>query len=48
MLNAYGGEEAGFEAYRPAIFFASSMALAAAGLTAFVRLKINPHLSGRL
>lgn len=48
MLNAYGGEEAGFEAYRPAIFFAGSMALAAAGLTAFVRLKINPHLSGRL
>ncbi|GME25407.1 major facilitator superfamily transporter [Neofusicoccum parvum] len=48
MLNAYGGEEAGFEAYRPAIFYAGSMALAAAGLTAFVRLRINPHPSGRL
>ncbi|KAB2572537.1 putative monocarboxylate permease protein [Lasiodiplodia theobromae] len=48
LLNAYGGEKAGFEAYRPAIFYAGSMALAAAGLTAFVRLRINPHASGKL
>ncbi|KAK7542689.1 major facilitator superfamily domain-containing protein [Phyllosticta citribraziliensis] len=48
MLNAYGGEEAGFQAYRPAIFYAGSMALAAAGLTAFVRLRINANLTGKL
>ncbi|KAF2083811.1 MFS general substrate transporter [Saccharata proteae CBS 121410] len=48
MLNAYGGEDAGFEAYRPAIFWAGSMSAAAAGLTAFVRLKINPMPTGKL
>ncbi|KAK8197215.1 major facilitator superfamily domain-containing protein [Phyllosticta capitalensis] len=48
MLNAYGGEKAGFQAYRPAIFYAGSMALAAAGLTGFVRLRINANLTGKL
>ncbi|KAK7554519.1 major facilitator superfamily domain-containing protein [Phyllosticta citricarpa] len=35
-------------AYRPAILYAGSMALAAAGLTAFVRLRINANLTGKL
>ncbi|KAK7521834.1 major facilitator superfamily domain-containing protein [Phyllosticta citriasiana] len=38
----------GFQAYRPAILYAGSMALAAAGLTAFVRLRINANLTGKL
>ncbi|KAF2146556.1 uncharacterized protein K452DRAFT_348313 [Aplosporella prunicola CBS 121167] len=35
MLKAYGGEEGGFKAYRPAVFFAGSMSLAAACLCSF-------------
>lgn len=41
ILNAYGGQSAGFEAYRPAIYYAGSMALGAAGLVALVRLRVS-------
>jgi hypothetical protein len=39
MLDAYGGEHGGLGAYHPAIFYAGSMAFAASGLVAFVRLQ---------
>jgi hypothetical protein len=39
MLDAYGGEQGGLDAYHPAIFYAGSMALASSGLVAFVRLQ---------
>lgn len=41
LLDAYGGETAGFKAYRPAIFYAGSLALASAGLVAFIRLSLS-------
>lgn len=41
ILNAYGGAQSGFKAYRPAIFYAGSMALASAGLVAYVRLRMS-------
>lgn len=48
LLDAYGGEKAGFKAYRPAIFYAGSLALASAGLVAFVRLSMSRKLLKRL
>ncbi|KAK5046184.1 hypothetical protein LTR84_008641 [Exophiala bonariae] len=47
LLEAYGGEKGGFEAYRPAIFYAGSMALGAAGLVAWVRFSMSKKLSGK-
>ena len=41
ILAAYGGQSAGFKAYRPAIYYAGSMALASSGLVALVRLRIS-------
>src|ERR1700760_2219373 len=37
LLEAYGGEKGGFEAYRPAIWYAGSLAIGAASLVGFVR-----------
>ncbi|KAF2837450.1 major facilitator superfamily transporter [Patellaria atrata CBS 101060] len=48
ILDAYGGEEGGFRAYRPAIFYAGSMSVVAASLVALVRLRINKNLLGSL
>jgi len=48
LLEAYGGEKGGFQAYRPAIFYAGSLALGAAGLVAFVRLRMSKHPLRRL
>ena len=48
ILDAYGGEKSGFRSYRPAIFYAGSMALAAAGLVAYVRLRMSRLPLGRL
>ena len=39
LLEAYSGEEGGFQAYRPAMFYAGSMALGSAGLVLLVRLR---------
>jgi MFS family permease len=44
LLNAYGGQSAGFEAYRPAIYYAGSMALGAAGLVGMVRLRVDGRI----
>jgi MFS family permease len=44
LLNAYGGQSAGFKAYRPAIYYAGSLALGAAGLVALVRLRVSSKL----
>lgn len=39
LLDAYGGTERGFQAYRPAITYAGCMGLGAAGLVAFARFR---------
>ncbi|PNS17844.1 Riboflavin transporter MCH5 [Sphaceloma murrayae] len=44
ILEAYGGEKAGLKAFRPAMFYAGSLALSAAGLVALVRLRITTRL----
>jgi len=44
LLNAYGGQSAGFEAYRPAMYYAGSMGLGAAGLVALVRLRLSSKI----
>jgi hypothetical protein len=41
LLAAYGGEEEGLEAYRPAMFYAGSMALASSLLVVAMRLRID-------
>ncbi|KAK5069443.1 hypothetical protein LTR70_010727 [Exophiala xenobiotica] len=41
ILDAYGGEKGGFESYRPAMFYAGSMALGAAGLVVYMRLAMD-------
>ncbi|KPI40213.1 putative transporter MCH2 [Cyphellophora attinorum] len=44
ILDAYGGaKSAGFKAYRPAIFYAGSLAMASALLTLFLRLKMSKN-----
>ncbi|KAI1074556.1 MFS general substrate transporter [Whalleya microplaca] len=48
LLDAYGGQNAGFQAYRPAMFYAGSMALGAAGLVELVRLRISRNLFAKL
>lgn len=48
MLDAYGGESAGFTAYRPAIIFAGSLALASAFTAAFLRLRMSASILKRL
>ena len=48
LLNAYGGENSTLQAYHPAMFYAGSLALGAAGLVAIVRLKINRGLLKKL
>ncbi|KAL3456487.1 major facilitator superfamily domain-containing protein [Aspergillus heterothallicus] len=48
ILDASGGEEGGIQAYRPAIFYAGSLALVSAVLAAAVRLKTERSLKKRL
>jgi MFS family permease len=48
LLAAYGGQTAGFKAYRPAIFYAGSLALLAAMLVAFLRLRMSKSPLKRL
>jgi hypothetical protein len=48
LLNAYGGENSTLQAYHPAMFYAGSLALGAAGLVAVVRLKINSSVFRKL
>ncbi|GJC99016.1 major facilitator superfamily transporter [Colletotrichum higginsianum] len=48
LLEAYGGAENGLQAYRPAMFYAGSLSLAAAGLVALVRFRINHSILARV
>ncbi|KAL4748839.1 hypothetical protein BDW72DRAFT_205260 [Aspergillus terricola var. indicus] len=48
ILDASGGEQGGTKAYRPAIFYAGSLAFAAAVLAAAIRLKADINLKKRL
>jgi len=47
LLEAYGGETGGFKSYRPAIFYAGSMALGAAGMVAYVRFSMSSKITAR-
>ncbi|KAM3525579.1 hypothetical protein MY4038_007217 [Beauveria bassiana] len=48
ILDAYGGQEGGLHAYRPAMFYAGSLAFAAAVLVAAMRLRMNVPLLGKV
>jgi MFS family permease len=48
ILNAFGGEQAGFKAYRPAMYYAGSMSLASAILVGLLRLKIDIKLKKKV
>ncbi|KAF4472724.1 major facilitator superfamily transporter [Fusarium albosuccineum] len=48
LLEAYGGADAGLQAYRPAMFYAGSLALGSAGMVAAVRLRKNRSPWARL
>lgn len=49
ILAAYGGgKSSGFKAYRPAIYYAGSMALGSAGLVALVRFRISSKIVKKL
>ena len=48
ILDAYGGQEAGFAAYHPAIFYAGSVASASAAMAALVRLRLSTSLLKKL
>ncbi|KAK7751431.1 hypothetical protein SLS62_006687 [Diatrype stigma] len=48
LLEAYGGTDAGFQAYRPAMFYAGSMALGAAGLVQGVRFRMSRNFFAKL
>ena len=44
ILSAYVGSETGVAAYRPAMYYAGSMSLAAAALVGFMRFRIEQRL----
>ncbi|KAH8647900.1 major facilitator superfamily domain-containing protein [Xylariales sp. PMI_506] len=48
LLDAYGGSDSGLQAYRPAIFFAGSLALAAAALVTVMRFRTNRSLFAKV
>jgi hypothetical protein len=48
LLSAYGGGGAGIDAYKPAIFYAGSTALAASGMVALARLRYSRVLLKKL
>ncbi|KAI3329086.1 major facilitator superfamily transporter [Xylariaceae sp. AK1471] len=48
LLDAYGGEDAGFQAYRPAMYYAGSLALGAAGFVELVRFRSNRNIFARI
>ena len=48
ILAAYGGQSSGFKAYRPAIYYAGTLALGSSGLVALVRLRISSTLLKKL
>ncbi|KAM5357907.1 hypothetical protein ACJZ2D_015796 [Fusarium nematophilum] len=48
LLEAYGGADGGLKAYRPAMFYAGSVSMAATVLVAIMRLRINKRLWAKL
>jgi hypothetical protein len=48
LLAAFGGQEGGLVAFRPAMYYAESMALGAAVLVAFARFNIDRSLLKRV
>ncbi|KAM0490554.1 hypothetical protein ACHAP8_011459 [Fusarium lateritium] len=48
LLDAYGGSDSGFRAYRPAMYYAGSLALAAAGIVAMIRFHLNRNILAKL
>jgi MFS family permease len=48
LLNAYGGAHSTLSAYHPAMFYAGSMAMGAAGLVSLVRLKTNTSIFAKV
>ncbi|KAI1199056.1 major facilitator superfamily transporter [Nemania serpens] len=48
LLEAYGGKDGGFQAYRPAMFYAGSLALGAAGFVELVRFRANKNFFARI
>lgn len=48
LLAAYGGETAGIQAYRPAMFYAAALALASASLVATMRFRTDRRLLKKL
>ena len=48
LLDAYGGPDSTIEAYHPAMFYAGSLSLGAAGCVLMARLKINPALFAKV
>ncbi|PSN73321.1 major facilitator superfamily transporter [Corynespora cassiicola Philippines] len=48
ILDAYGGADSGFQAYRPAMYYAGSLAISAAGLIALARFRIKPNVWAKI
>ncbi|KAI0817266.1 major facilitator superfamily domain-containing protein [Xylaria sp. FL0064] len=48
LLDAYGGQDGGFQAYRPAMFYAGSLALGAAGFVELVRFRSNKNFFAKV
>ncbi|KAI0428553.1 major facilitator superfamily transporter [Xylaria sp. FL1042] len=48
LLDAYGGQDGGFQAYRPAMFYAGSLALGAAGFIELVRFRSNRNFFAKV
>ncbi|KAJ7480637.1 major facilitator superfamily transporter [Mycena latifolia] len=48
LLNAYGGAQSTLSAYHPAMFYAGSMAMGAAGLVSLVRLKTSTSIFAKV
>jgi MFS family permease len=48
ILAAFGGEQAGFEAYRPAMYYSGSMSMAAAILVGMLRFRIDRRLKVKI
>lgn len=48
LLDAYGGPDSTLQAYHPAIFYAGSLSLGAAGLVLMARFKLNRRLFAKV
>jgi hypothetical protein len=48
LLAAYGGEDSGIAAYRPAMYYAASLSIGSAGLVALVRMRMSSKVLKKL